>query len=218
MAINQQQYAITPAIQSGSTTTADTSYTQPTAGTVGVIFQARNSGSRIEQIENITQGTSVAGIHRLWICEGTPGPTISSITFATTTATVTTASAHGLATGNFVTVQGAYPNDYNMRNVAITVTGASTFTYTMTTTPTTNATTVGEFASTPTTPVYHLWREQTITAITGSSTVSAFRYSLSQATDGDILPLILQAGHSLRTTVSVTQTHALKTTARGGHN
>lgn len=75
----------------------------------------------------------------------TDGVTISSITFAGTTATVTTASAHGRATGNNVTVYAAIPTDYNATG-NITVTSATTFTYTMATTPATNATTVGAYS------------------------------------------------------------------------
>lgn len=213
------QYAGIPFTSSGSVTTADTSYTAPT--TVGVIAvgkysNATSQGTRIDNIDNICQGTSVAGLHRLWLCEGTPGPTISSITFSTTTATVTTATAHGLSTGALVTVQDAYPVDYNVKNAVITVTGTTTFTYTMATTPTVNATSVGQFSSTPSTPVYHLLKETPITAITGSTTLNAFQYSLSSATNPELLPLILPAGWSLRTTVSVTQTNAIQTTARGG--
>ncbi len=68
--------------------------------------------------------------------------TISSITKSGTTATLTTAAPHGLITGNRVTISGATANDYNGTFV-ITKTGASTFTYTMLTTPAANATVVG---------------------------------------------------------------------------
>lgn len=70
--------------------------------------------------------------------------TISTITHSTTTATLTTASAHGLATGNLVTISGASPSEYNGTFV-ITVTGATTFTYTMASAPATDATTVGSY-------------------------------------------------------------------------
>lgn len=85
------------------------------------------------------------------------GQTISSITNSSLTATLTTASAHGLSTGNFVTVSGAVPSAYN-GEYAITVTGANTFTYTMTTTPAGSATTLGSY-------VYGLWG-----AISGGAT------------------------------------------------
>ncbi len=64
---------------------------------------------------------------------------VSSITLSTTTATVTTASAHGLTTGQSVTIAGADQAEYN-GTFTITVTAASTFTYTVTGTPATPAT------------------------------------------------------------------------------
>jgi len=58
------------------------------------------------------------------------------------TATLTTASPHGLVTNNRVVISGATESNYN-GTYAITVTGASTFTYTMATAPAANATVVG---------------------------------------------------------------------------
>ena len=103
-----------------------------------------------------------------------------------------------------------------MKNVAITVTGLTTFTYTMSTTPTINASTVGAYSSTPATAVYHLIREFPINAITGSTTINAQSQQQSAVLNNEFMPIVLQAGWSLRTTVTVTQTNALKTTARGG--
>lgn len=74
----------------------------------------------------------------------TTGQTISTITHVSTTATVTTASAHGLVTGNQITVTGASPAEYN-GTFKITVTGATTFTYVMASAPATDATTVGSY-------------------------------------------------------------------------
>jgi len=81
-----------------------------------------------------------------WIKMATTGTaqTISSITHVGNVATLTTSSAHGLITGNQITVTGATPNDYNGTFV-ITVTGATTFTYTMATTPSGNASVVGTY-------------------------------------------------------------------------
>ena len=73
--------------------------------------------------------------------------TISTITRGGTgnlTATVTTASPHGLITGNQIVVAGASPAQYNGTFI-ITKTGNSTFTYTMATAPSTDATTVGAY-------------------------------------------------------------------------
>jgi hypothetical protein len=73
--------------------------------------------------------------------------TISSITRGGTgnlTATVTTASAHGLVTGNQIVVAGASPTQYN-GTFLITKVNATQFTYTMASAPATNATTVGAY-------------------------------------------------------------------------
>jgi hypothetical protein len=72
------------------------------------------------------------------------GQTISSITNVTTTATLTTAANHNLTTGTFVTVSGATPSAYN-GTFSITVTGDTTFTYTMLTDPAGSATVVGSY-------------------------------------------------------------------------
>ena len=74
------------------------------------------------------------------------GETISSITRVTTTATLTTAAAHGLSTGDVVTVVGALPSQYN-GTFTITVTGATTFTYTMASTPGSSASPVGTYVA-----------------------------------------------------------------------
>jgi hypothetical protein len=77
----------------------------------------------------------------------TTAQTISTITrggAGNLTATLTTAAPHGLATGNRVTISGATEANYN-GSYSITVTGASTFTYTMATAPAANATVVGTY-------------------------------------------------------------------------
>ena len=64
---------------------------------------------------------------------------VTSITRTSTTATVTTAENHGLATGVSVTITGATESEYNGTYV-ITVTGVNTFTYTVSGSPATPAT------------------------------------------------------------------------------
>jgi len=74
--------------------------------------------------------------------------TITTITRGGTgnlTATVTTATAHGLVSGNEITVTGATPAEFN-GVYRITATGLSTFTYTMTSAPSGNATIVGSYS------------------------------------------------------------------------
>jgi len=63
----------------------------------------------------------------------------NNITFTTNTAHYTSEVAHGLTTGNLVTVIGATIPQYNVENVAVTVTGTTTFDYTMASTPSGNA-------------------------------------------------------------------------------
>lgn len=64
---------------------------------------------------------------------------ITSITRASSTATVTTTQNHNLATGTYVTISNAAQDEYNGR-FEITSTGANTFTYTVSGTPATPAT------------------------------------------------------------------------------
>lgn len=58
--------------------------------------------------------------------------TSASATSTSTLATVTTSTPHGLETGDKLTMTGATPSLYNVSSVAITVTSATTFTYTVT--------------------------------------------------------------------------------------
>jgi hypothetical protein len=64
---------------------------------------------------------------------------VSSITRSSSTATLTTATAHGLTTGDYVTVSGADQSEYNV-TAAVTVTSTTVFTYTVSGTPATPAT------------------------------------------------------------------------------
>ena len=81
------------------------------------------------------------------IATTTTAQTITTITHVGPVATLTTATAHGLITGNRVTISGASPSAYNGVYV-ITVTAANVFTYTMASTPGTNATVVGSYTVT----------------------------------------------------------------------
>jgi hypothetical protein len=79
----------------------------------------------------------------------TTAQTITSITRGGTgnlTATLTTVAPHGLISKNRVTISGATPTEFNGTYV-ITVTGANTFTYTMATAPSGNATVVGTYTT-----------------------------------------------------------------------
>lgn len=115
------------------------------------------SNSKFQHINVTTAGghflVACNGVDPTMIYDGTrwfavattsTAQTISTITHVGAVATLTTASPHGLATGNKVTISGATPSAYNGEFV-ITVTGASTFTYTMASTPASNATVVGSY-------------------------------------------------------------------------
>jgi len=78
--------------------------------------------------------------------------TISSITYVDTTATLTTATAHGLTTGAYVYISGTTPADYS-GVFKITVMSTTVFTYTMITVPSGNATVVGTYKNQAYTPV-----------------------------------------------------------------
>ena len=84
-------------------------------------------GSGVSTSANITFG-------------GVAGVAISSIVRTSAVlATMTTGTAHGLTTGDLVSVTGAYPVPFNVTAVAITVTGSNTFTYAVATDPVTAA-------------------------------------------------------------------------------
>lgn len=74
------------------------------------------------------------------------GQSISSITSVGTLATLTTATAHGLSTGDYVTISGVTPSNYNSSYI-ITVTGATTFQYTMVSSPGGSATVLGSYVA-----------------------------------------------------------------------
>jgi hypothetical protein len=78
--------------------------------------------------------------------------TISSITHVGHTATLTTASAHGLSDNDIVSIIGTTPAEYS-GIFSVMVTGASTFTYQMLTTPSGNATVVGTYRIGINTPI-----------------------------------------------------------------
>ena len=91
------------------------------------VAQTRKGAKRLaEAIGNIGEALTVPfqlGVDK----------SITSITRVTTTATATL-TAHGYATGDYANISGAAQSQYN-GNFYITVTGANTFTYTMTADP-----------------------------------------------------------------------------------
>ena len=70
--------------------------------------------------------------------------TLSTITNSTTTATATTVGNHNMQTGDYVTITGCTPAAYN-GSFTITVTGNTTFTYTMLSNPGGSASVIGTY-------------------------------------------------------------------------
>lgn len=113
--------------------------------------------TNIATLSTFTGQVSVADNgQQIMIVDGTYGyiyitdpvvQTISSITNITTTATLATASPHGLGTGMKITVTGAVPAAYN-GTFTITVVDDSTFTYVMASDPGGSATIVGAYTVT----------------------------------------------------------------------
>jgi hypothetical protein len=213
------QYTSTPKLDFATVLTADASLTQPTIANTGIVFTAGNLGSRIDNIQISSTVTTAAGQLRLFICKGFPGKTISSITSSSTIATLTTSAAHGLITGDTVTVQGCNPPEFNVKSASITVTSTTAFTYTITAVNGVSATDIGYYSSTrvATSAQYALLREITFSAITQSTSTASYNVQYTSVLTPDLLPIILPAGYSLRTSVSVTQTSpGITVTAIGG--
>ena len=115
-------------------------------------WQHVNFGTTGGQYLFCVNGTDPAQLYNgtNWIKAATTATaqTISSITNVTTTATLTTAIAHGLITGNQVTVTGAVPAAYNGVFI-ITVISPTVFTYTMLSDPGGVASVVGTYTIFP---------------------------------------------------------------------
>jgi len=134
-------------IYDASTSTATASLTGNTDGKWIHTMLTTAGGSFMPAVNGVDPMVVYDGT--LWSRSATTSTaqTISTITRGGTgnlTATLTTAVAHGLVTGNTVTVAGAVPAEFN-GTYRITVTNATTFTYTMTTAPSGNASTVGTY-------------------------------------------------------------------------
>lgn len=124
-----------------------------TKGTLTEVFSGLTS-SKWQHINLTNSGghflIAVSGVDPVLIYDGTSwafqattttAVAVSTLTHVGAVATVTTATAHGLADKNKVTISGATGADGLLYNgtFVIEVTGATTFTYTMTGTPTADA-------------------------------------------------------------------------------
>ena len=122
-------------------------YDVTTQGAVGVALVTGLANGRWQYIAFATPGGNFLlacnGADSMLRYDGTnwvsitaiTGAVISSLTGNGTTSTVTTLTPHLMRTGNTITVTGASVAGFNVAAVSITVTGANTFTYLSTGTP-----------------------------------------------------------------------------------
>lgn len=124
------QYAATPKVGSALLTTADTSLTAPT--TVGTVFTAGSSGSRIDYIDIQGVATTTASIVNLFIYDGTtyflwqqvPVVAVTS----STTAVAFTANLSSNSNANVMPL--CIPTGYSLRaTVTVTQTGIRVIAY-----------------------------------------------------------------------------------------
>jgi hypothetical protein len=124
-------------------------YDVSSAGVATSVVTGQGS-DRLQYVNASTTGgnflTAVNGTDAALIYDGTnwikyanisTAQTISNLTSSGTTCTLVTSTAHGLVTGNQVTVTGASPSQYN-GTFRITVTNGTTFTYTALSAPATS--------------------------------------------------------------------------------
>jgi hypothetical protein len=124
------QYAATPKVGSALLTTADTSLTAPT--TVGTVFTAGSSGSRIDYIDIQGVATTTACIVNLFIFDGTnyflwQQVPVIAIT-SSTTAPAFTAALSSNSNANIMPL--TIPTGYSLRaTVSVTQTGIRVIAY-----------------------------------------------------------------------------------------
>ena len=136
-------------IWDATNSTATTSFSSLTSDKLQYVNFTNTAGNYLVTCNGLDPVTIYDGTSWFTVATTATSQTISSITRGGTgnlTATLTTASPHGLVTNNRVTVSGATPAQFNGTFV-ITVTGASTFTYTMATAPSGDATVVGTYTT-----------------------------------------------------------------------
>jgi hypothetical protein len=134
-------------IYNASTSTATPVFTGLTNSKFQHCMISTDGGNFIIAVNGADAAMIYDGTRWYKIATTSTAQTISTITRGGTgnlTATLTTASAHGLVTGNRVTISGATPAEFN-GTYSITVTSPTVFTYTMATAPSGNATVVGTY-------------------------------------------------------------------------
>ena len=124
--------------------TAVSYFTGITSDKLQFVNITNSAGSFLVACNGVDPVMVFNGTSWFFIATTSTAQTISTITHVGNVATLTTSAPHGLVSNNYVTISGATESAYNGSYV-ITVTGANTFTYTMATTPTANATVVGTY-------------------------------------------------------------------------
>ncbi|NBU71776.1 MAG: hypothetical protein EBS53_10075 [Bacteroidetes bacterium] len=111
----QAQYASTPKLGSALLTSADTSLTAPT--TVGTVFTAGTSGSRIDYIEIQGVATTVAGLVNLFVYDGSTYFLWQQVPIlAVTSSTTSPAFAAVLSSNSNANIMPlSFPSGYSLR-------------------------------------------------------------------------------------------------------
>lgn len=104
-----QQFASTPKIGAGNITNAETSYTTPT--NVTTILTAGSNGTKVWRVIVECTGTSVAGLIRLFIYDGSTYRFFDEIAVSAVTASTTTACYRYEKSYPDITI----PSGYSMR-------------------------------------------------------------------------------------------------------
>jgi hypothetical protein len=134
-------------IYNASTSTATSVFTGLTNSKFQHCMISTDGGNFIIAVNGQDAAMIYDGTRWYKMATTTTAQTISTITRGGTgnlTATLTTATAHGLVTSNRVVISGATESNYN-GTYSITVTSPTVFTYTMATAPAANATVVGTY-------------------------------------------------------------------------
>lgn len=101
--------------------------------------------------------------------------TLSSLTSSSGTATGTTSSAHSLKVNSYVTIAGANETDYNGTFRVTSVPSTTTFTYTVSNSPSSPAT--GTITMQKRNVVYRYWQQHTDFSATTDSTIIPDRFT-----------------------------------------
>lgn len=108
------QYAAVPKIGSTVINTANTN--RDGTGTLGVVFSAGSSGSRIDTIEIQAVGTTTAGMIRLFISDGTNHRLFAEIPVIATTPSSTIPAFSTLVQGNATGLVNSIPLPFSLPN------------------------------------------------------------------------------------------------------